>query len=117
MPQQEIVSPLFHSTGSLPMIDTEFSRCYSRRAMLTTVPRLRCKVKNEGASKARGGIATVILRGDQTGQSLGIAPEKMEIKLDDLTGPEIARLLAEHLQCMTDVTPESIHALNLDRLR
>ena len=42
----------------------------------------------------------------------------MVIKPDDLTGPEIAALLAEHLQCMAEVSPpESRHALNLDRLR
>jgi len=42
----------------------------------------------------------------------------MIIKPDDLTGPEIAALLREHLQCMADVSPpESRHALNLDGLR
>jgi putative acetyltransferase len=41
-----------------------------------------------------------------------------EIKVDDLCGPEIAELLAEHLRCMGEVTPsESMHALNLDKLR
>jgi len=40
------------------------------------------------------------------------------IKLDDLSGPEIARLLAEHLQFMAEFSPpESRHALNLDGLR
>ncbi len=42
----------------------------------------------------------------------------MEIRLDDLGGPEIAALLAEHLNCMAQVSPpESRHALNLERLR
>jgi putative acetyltransferase len=42
----------------------------------------------------------------------------MEIRIDDLRGPEIAALLAEHLVCMARVSPpESIHALNLDTLR
>ena len=42
----------------------------------------------------------------------------MHIKPDDLTGPEITALLAEHLQCMADVSPpESRHTLNLDGLR
>ena len=42
----------------------------------------------------------------------------MTIKPDDLTGPEIAALLTEHLQCMAKVSPpESRHALNLDGLR
>src|SRR6185503_11732379 len=41
-----------------------------------------------------------------------------EIKTDDLSGPEIAELLAEHLRCMAEVSPpESRHALNLDGLR
>jgi len=41
-----------------------------------------------------------------------------EIRIDDLNGPEIAQLLAEHLRCMAAVSPpESRHALNLDELR
>jgi putative acetyltransferase len=42
----------------------------------------------------------------------------MEIKLDDLTGPEVAQLLDEHLQNMAKHSPpESRHALNLEGLR
>jgi putative acetyltransferase len=42
----------------------------------------------------------------------------MEIRVDDLRGPEIAALLEEHLRCMAAVSPrESCHALNLDGLR
>ncbi len=42
----------------------------------------------------------------------------MEIRIDDLSGPEIARLLHEHLQSMAlHSPPESIHALDLDALR
>ena len=42
----------------------------------------------------------------------------MEIKIDDLSGPEVAELLTEHLQSMAEVSPpESRHALNLDELR
>lgn len=42
----------------------------------------------------------------------------MNIKIDDLSGPEIAELLREHLKCLAKVTPpESRHALNLDELR
>lgn len=42
----------------------------------------------------------------------------MEIRIDDLTGPEIAALLSEHLQDMhANSPPESVHALDLDRLR
>jgi putative acetyltransferase len=42
----------------------------------------------------------------------------MDIRLDDLTGPEIHALLEEHLQQMRSQSPpESVHALDLDRLR
>jgi putative acetyltransferase len=42
----------------------------------------------------------------------------MEIRLDDLSGPEIAGLIREHLQNMTlHSPPESIHALGLEALR
>ncbi len=42
----------------------------------------------------------------------------MEIRIDDLSGPEIAALLADHLDCMAQVSPpESRHALNLEGLR
>ena len=42
----------------------------------------------------------------------------MEIRIDDLRGPEIVALLAEHLDCMAQVSPpRSRHALNLEQLR
>lgn len=42
----------------------------------------------------------------------------MEIRIDDLTGLEIAAFLDEHIEEMKSVTPpESIHALDLDELR
>ncbi|MFC5468242.1 GNAT family N-acetyltransferase [Cohnella suwonensis] len=42
----------------------------------------------------------------------------MEIMIDDLSGPEIAALLEEHLLGMSaESPPESVHALDLDRLR
>ncbi len=42
----------------------------------------------------------------------------MEIKVDDLTGPEVAELLGEHLRSMAlHSPPESIHALNLEGLQ
>jgi len=42
----------------------------------------------------------------------------MRIQIDDLRGPEIAGLLADHLQCMAETSPpESRHALDLDNLR
>ena len=42
----------------------------------------------------------------------------MEIRLDDLTGADVAKLIGEHLLNMTlNSPPESIHALNLDQLQ
>ncbi|MEY2487832.1 MAG: putative acetyltransferase [Verrucomicrobiota bacterium] len=42
----------------------------------------------------------------------------MEIRVDDLSGPEISELLQEHLRCMVLASPaESRHALDLDGLR
>ena len=42
----------------------------------------------------------------------------MEIRIDDLSGPEIAELLREHLANMAENSPpESVHALNIQQLR
>jgi putative acetyltransferase len=42
----------------------------------------------------------------------------MDIRIDDLTGPEIIALLREHLHSMTlHSPPESIHALDIQALR
>lgn len=42
----------------------------------------------------------------------------MEIRVDDLRGPEIALLLEEHLRHMRRISPpESVHALDLGALR
>ena len=42
----------------------------------------------------------------------------MEIRIDDLTRPDVLDLLREHLRCMALASPpESIHALDPDRLR
>ncbi|OXM15071.1 GNAT family N-acetyltransferase [Paenibacillus herberti] len=42
----------------------------------------------------------------------------MIIKVDDLSGPEVASLIAEHLQGMNlHSPPESVHALNLEGLK
>ncbi len=42
----------------------------------------------------------------------------MDIRLDDLRGPEIRALLEEHLASMHALSPPgSVHALDLDRLR
>jgi putative acetyltransferase len=46
------------------------------------------------------------------------APPPMNIRLDDLRGPEIRALLEEHLRNMREISPaESVHALDLDALR
>ena len=42
----------------------------------------------------------------------------MQIRRDDLSGPEIRALLAEHLASMRSISPpESVHALDLDGLK
>jgi len=42
----------------------------------------------------------------------------LQIRVDDLSGPEIRALLAEHLASMARLSPpESVHALGLDGLR
>ena len=42
----------------------------------------------------------------------------MQIRLDDLSGPEVHDLLEEHLRNMRQLSPpESVHALDLDALR
>jgi len=42
----------------------------------------------------------------------------VDIRIDDLRGPEIARLLEEHLRSMRQLSPpESVHALDLEGLR
>ena len=42
----------------------------------------------------------------------------MQIRRDDLSGPEIRALLAEHLASMKSISPpESVHALDLDGLK
>jgi len=42
----------------------------------------------------------------------------MKIEIDDLSRPEIHALLDEHLQNMYELSPpESVHALDLDKLR
>lgn len=42
----------------------------------------------------------------------------MQIRVDDLTGPEIRALLEEHLRNMREISPpESVHALDLTALR
>jgi putative acetyltransferase len=45
-------------------------------------------------------------------------PKTFTIKPDDLSGPEIAKLLADHLREMHEHSPpESVHALDLEALK
>src|SRR6478672_9383466 len=47
-----------------------------------------------------------------------LADMDLEIRPDDLTGPEIAELLADHLREMHENSPpESVHALDLEALK
>jgi putative acetyltransferase len=42
----------------------------------------------------------------------------MDVRLDDLSGPEVRDLLDEHLRSMAQLSPpESVHALDIDALR
>jgi putative acetyltransferase len=42
----------------------------------------------------------------------------MQIKLDDLSGPKIRALLEDHLRNMYELSPpESVHTLDIDKLR
>ena len=44
--------------------------------------------------------------------------DDLDIRVDDLSGPEIAGLIAEHLRSMyRHCPPESVHALGLEALR
>ena len=56
---------------------------------------------------------------DSRGELPSLQPlSSMEIRLDDLSGPEIRALLEEHLRSMHSISPpESVHALDLDGLR
>jgi len=47
-----------------------------------------------------------------------VSPVSLRFELDDLTRPEVVRLLEEHLQEMYATSPaDSVHALDLDALR
>jgi putative acetyltransferase len=55
---------------------------------------------------------------DRTGREQRIREVVLEIRIDDLAAPEVVALLQEHLHDMTRHSPpESIHALDLERLR
>ena len=44
--------------------------------------------------------------------------DPLRVVVDDLSGPEVAALLADHLAAMHEITPaESVHALDLSGLR
>lgn len=47
-----------------------------------------------------------------------MSSDEIDIRIDDLRGPEIAALLEAHLDHMRSISPpESVHALDLDALR
>ena len=47
-----------------------------------------------------------------------MSPHALDIRIDDLSGPEIKELLTEHLRSLAEITPaKSMHALDLDKLR
>jgi putative acetyltransferase len=49
---------------------------------------------------------------------MSAAPNTLQIRRDDLRGPEIRALLEEHLAHMRAISPpDSVHALDLERLR
>jgi len=54
----------------------------------------------------------------RVGDDTGVSPVSLRFELDDLTRPEVIRLLEEHLQDMHATSPAcSVHALDLDALR
>jgi putative acetyltransferase len=62
------------------------------------------------------------MRPEQQDTARHVAPRKasrVKIVVDDLSGPQIAKFLDEHVQEMQSITPspESKHALDLDGLR
>ena len=47
-----------------------------------------------------------------------LVTESLRVVVDDLSGPEVAALLSDHLSAMHEITPaESVHALDLTGLR
>jgi putative acetyltransferase len=61
------------------------------------------------------GLITEIVHSDG---EFGVDHELMQIRLDDLSGPEIRALLDEHLQNMAQLSPPgSVHALDIEALR
>ena len=74
-------------------------------------------VRQDGS--ARPGLYAVITADlDEMRRALREAPAAVEIVVDDLTGPQIAGFLDEHVREMLSVTPpESKHALDLEALR
>ena len=73
-------------------------------------------VRQDGS--ARSGLYAVITADlDEMRRAL-LGSRAMQIVVDDLTGPQIARFLDEHVRQMLSVTPpESKHALDLAALR
>jgi putative acetyltransferase len=67
---------------------------------------------------ARSGLYAVITADLEEMRRALLGSRAVEIVVDDLTGPQIARFLDEHVRQMLSVTPpESKHALDLAALR
>ena len=68
--------------------------------------------------RARTGSATLRASPCSGRRSCRGYADRVEIVVDDLTGPQIARFLDEHVREMLSITPpESKHALDLEMLR
>jgi putative acetyltransferase len=93
---------------------TDPARCACTNVALPalTLERLR--------DRYAGCLCLVCLRDVQRSAALACPPDSspMDIRLDDLSGPEIRALLEEHLRNMHALSPpESVHALDLAALR
>jgi hypothetical protein len=83
---------------------------------LAKVPNTRMyrpRASELGMISSKCAFATCVRPSDE-----GVGKQGMIIKLDDLNHPAIHTLLNEHLQNMHQLSPpESVHALNLEKLR
>src|SRR4029079_8913245 len=87
----------------------------------------RCRARAAGAGPVLGTLRRLSSRNTNMPNSTpasvrsdddASAIDDLQIRVDDLSGPEIHALLAEHLASMARLSPpESVHALDLDGLR
>jgi putative acetyltransferase len=94
-----------------------------RGYVISTPRRLKAGTPNQPAAGNAGKIrqrstASVLTAGNSAEFPVRLKLMDIDIRIDDLSGPEIAGLLTEHLQSLAKISPpESMHALNLDGLR